>query len=103
MRIDPDPPLIRGAVPAPAAQGRRPGESGLSPMVPGAPRPQDRDMTQTPEQDRVATDHLRDYSGLRRSRTDRKIAGVAGGLGRHLNIDPTVLRVVFVVLSLFGG
>lgn len=60
-------------------------------------------MTQTPEQDRVATDHLRDYSRLRRSTTDRKVAGVAGGLGRHLNIDPTVLRVAFVVLSFFGG
>ena len=35
--------------------------------------------------------------------TDRKIAGVAGGLGRHLNIDPTVLRVLFVVLCFFGG
>ncbi len=48
-------------------------------------------------------EHLRDYSQLRRSLTDRKIAGVAGGLGRHLDIDPTVLRVAFVVLALFGG
>lgn len=40
---------------------------------------------------------------LRRSSTDRKIAGVAGGLGRHLDIDPTVLRVVLVVLCFFGG
>ena len=49
------------------------------------------------------TEHLRDYSQLRRSTTDRKVAGVAGGLGRHLNIDPTILRVVFVVLCFFGG
>jgi len=60
-------------------------------------------MTETPQQDRVDTDHLRDFSQLRRSRTDRKVAGVAGGLGRHLNIDPTVLRVAFVVLVFFGG
>ena len=40
---------------------------------------------------------------LRRSRSDRKVAGVAGGLGRHLNIDPTILRVLFVVLAFFGG
>lgn len=63
----------------------------------------DGDMTQTPQQDRVNTEHLRDYSQLRRSLTDRKVAGVAGGLGRHLNVDPTVLRVVFVVLVFFGG
>ena len=40
---------------------------------------------------------------LRRSRTDRKVAGVAGGLGRWLDVDPTVLRVLLVVLTLFGG
>lgn len=63
----------------------------------------DRGMTQTPQQDRVNTEHLRDYSQLRRSVTDHKIAGVAGGLGRHLNVDPTILRVAFVVLAFFGG
>jgi phage shock protein PspC (stress-responsive transcriptional regulator) len=60
-------------------------------------------MTETPQQDRVNTEHLRDYSKLRRSVADRKVAGVAGGLGRHLNIDPTILRVAFVVLAFFGG
>jgi phage shock protein PspC (stress-responsive transcriptional regulator) len=47
--------------------------------------------------------NLRHYEQLHRSVTDRKIAGVAGGLGRHLNIDPTILRVLFVVLCFFGG
>lgn len=28
---------------------------------------------------------------------------MAGGLGRHLNVDPTILRVLFVALSFFGG
>ena len=66
-------------------------------------------MTQTPpEQDDRArtgldTENLRNYERLHRSTTDRKIAGVCGGLGRHLNIDPTVLRVLFVVLVFFGG
>lgn len=45
----------------------------------------------------------RHYEQLRRSTADRRIAGVAGGLGRHLDIDPTVLRVVLVVLCFFGG
>ncbi len=35
--------------------------------------------------------------------TDRKVAGVCGGLGRHLDIDPTLVRVLFVVLVFFGG
>ena len=61
--------------------------------------------TQPEEQPRsgLATENLRSYERFRRSVTDRKVAGVAGGLGRHLNIDPTVLRVLFVVLVFFGG
>jgi phage shock protein PspC (stress-responsive transcriptional regulator) len=51
----------------------------------------------------VDREHLRNYERLTRSTTDRKIAGVAGGLGRHLNVDPTVLRVLLVVLCFFGG
>jgi len=39
---------------------------------------------------------------LRRSRTDKVVAGVAGGLGRYLGIDPVILRVAFVVLTLAG-
>jgi phage shock protein PspC (stress-responsive transcriptional regulator) len=38
----------------------------------------------------------------RRSVNDRKIAGVAGGLGRRFGVDPVLLRVGFVILALFG-
>lgn len=41
--------------------------------------------------------------GLRRSRTDRKVAGVCGGLGRQLGVDPTIVRVAMVVLTIAGG
>jgi phage shock protein PspC (stress-responsive transcriptional regulator) len=40
---------------------------------------------------------------LYRSRTDRKLAGVCGGLAQYLNADPTLIRVLFVVLALLGG
>jgi phage shock protein PspC (stress-responsive transcriptional regulator) len=46
---------------------------------------------------------MRELGRLRRSRTDRKIAGVSGGLGRHFDVDPTIIRVAFVVLAFFGG
>ena len=36
---------------------------------------------------------------LYRSREDRVIAGVCGGLGKHLNIDPRLLRVIFVLTA----
>lgn len=52
---------------------------------------------------RVSRDEMRDLGRLRRSLDDRKVAGVAGGLARHLDVDPLILRVAFVVLAFFGG
>jgi phage shock protein PspC (stress-responsive transcriptional regulator) len=40
---------------------------------------------------------------LRRSRGDRKLAGVCGGLGAYTNTDPIIFRVLFAVFTLFGG
>ena len=40
---------------------------------------------------------------LYRSRKDRKMAGVCGGLAEYLNTDPTVIRVLFIVLAVLGG
>ena len=40
---------------------------------------------------------------LRRSRSDRMIAGVAGGLARELRVDPVLVRVIFVALSFVAG
>lgn len=40
---------------------------------------------------------------LHLSRTERKIAGVCGGLGAYLEVDPIFFRVMFVVLAFLGG
>jgi len=40
---------------------------------------------------------------LYRSRTNRKVAGVCGGLATIFNTDATLIRVLFVVLSVLGG
>ncbi|WP_232680462.1 PspC domain-containing protein [Nocardioides sp. R-C-SC26] len=52
---------------------------------------------------RVGRSEMRDLARLRRSSSDRKIAGVAGGLARHFDIDPLIPRVALVVLAFFGG
>ncbi len=39
---------------------------------------------------------------LRRSRTDRRIAGVCGGLAATFGIDATLVRVLIVLLAVFG-
>jgi phage shock protein C len=40
---------------------------------------------------------------LYRSRSDRKLAGVCGGLAQFFSLDPTLIRVLFVVLAVLGG
>src|SRR5262245_20749629 len=40
---------------------------------------------------------------FRRSATDRVLTGVAGGIGERLEIDPVIVRLVFVVLTFAGG
>ncbi len=39
---------------------------------------------------------------LYRSSTDKMIAGVCGGLGKYLSVDPTLIRLIFALLVLFG-
>lgn len=38
----------------------------------------------------------RDFSG-------KKIAGVCGGIGKYLEVDPTIIRIVFLVLAVLYG
>jgi signal transduction histidine kinase len=40
---------------------------------------------------------------FRRSASDRVLTGVAGGIGERLGIDPVVVRLAFIVLTLAGG
>jgi phage shock protein PspC (stress-responsive transcriptional regulator) len=43
------------------------------------------------------------YRQLRRSRSDRMLAGVSGGLAAYFDVNPVFYRVGFVVLALLGG
>src|SRR6478672_7726605 len=51
-------------------------------------------MTTTPE---------RPHRRLTLSATDKKIAGVCGGLAEYFNTDATLVRLIFVVLIMLGG
>jgi phage shock protein PspC (stress-responsive transcriptional regulator) len=83
-------------------------------MVPGAPVEHRGGMSTTPPDTqtpppgpdsgpRVSWDDVKDLGRLRRVVADRRVAGVAGGIARHLDIDPLLVRVGFVVLAFFGG
>jgi phage shock protein C len=40
---------------------------------------------------------------LYRSRTDRMVAGVCGGIAQYFDVDPTLVRLAFVAFTLAGG
>ena len=43
------------------------------------------------------------YKKLTRSRTDKKIAGVCGGIAQYMECDPTVVRIIFLIALLCGS
>lgn len=45
----------------------------------------------------------KEYKKLYRSETERMLGGVSGGLGEYFGIDPTLIRLIFVLLTVFGG
>ena len=40
---------------------------------------------------------------LYRSKTEKKIAGVCGGIAKYLNIDVTIIRLIWAIVSVFAG
>ena len=40
---------------------------------------------------------------LYRGRTERMLGGVCGGLGKYLGLDPTLIRVIAVLLAVLTG
>lgn len=44
-----------------------------------------------------------DVRRLKRSSRDKKIAGICGGFGEYFNVDPTLVRVLWILAVLLGG
>lgn len=40
---------------------------------------------------------------LQKSTTDKKICGVCGGIANYMDLDPTILRILWLLLCLFAG
>jgi len=51
----------------------------------------------------LKTTTMEEQKKLYRSRKNRVLGGVCGGLGSYLNIDPVLLRVIWAVLFFAGG
>lgn len=46
---------------------------------------------------------MRTMKKLYKSSTDKKLAGVCGGIGEYFEIDSTVVRLLWVIFALCGG
>lgn len=40
---------------------------------------------------------------LMRSKTNRMVAGICGGIGEYFNIDPNLIRVLWIVITVLSG
>lgn len=40
---------------------------------------------------------------LYKSNTDKKVCGVCGGIANYFDVDPTVIRLIWVIFTLVGG
>src|SRR5947207_2487651 len=99
---DPPPPFHAGRQ-LDNASRRKPRDGGWGGGCPpwrgrGPTRPPALNCTRA-ETPPATTSHPR----LVRSQTDRRIAGVCGGLADYFDVDPTIVRLAWVVLSIVAG
>lgn len=109
----------RDAAPAPASGDPEPGDpadhdtaaggsgsaprSDHAPPLPGAGARSQADGEAGEPADAGAGPRTASSRILRRSREDRVIAGVCGGIGQYVGVDPVLVRLAFVALALAGG
>ena len=60
------------------------------------------DFADDESQSQTDNTHKRTYRRMYRDSDARIIGGVCSGLGAYWNIDPTLIRIVFIVLAIFG-
>lgn len=87
---------VAGSAPAPATRSRHTGQTSAPQRDPPATRPA---RPALPSRGRLWLDSL----AFTRSRGNRVIAGVAGGLSERLGVDPVLTRIAFVLLTIAGG
>ena len=95
---------IEPAEPVESTQPTEPTEP-IEPEAAAAPEDEPDETTEEPtaEETTAVAPAAVQEKGLRRSRDDRVIAGVCGGLGKYLGIDPVLVRIAALLLIFAGG
>jgi phage shock protein C len=68
----------------------------------GRNRPEQGKQQQEGQTDMNTQQQEAPYKRLYKSRRDRKLFGVCGGLGDYFNLDPTVIRILFILLTILS-
>ena len=76
---------------------------GYRPEPPAPPRPPAQPVPPVDSDEATHAGVEAEHVPLRRSTSDKVIAGVAGGIGRYLGVDPVIIRIAIVVFALTGG
>jgi len=53
--------------------------------------------------DGAVTRNKRNYKRLYRSGEERVLGGVCGGIAEYMNVDPVLIRLLWVISALIGG
>lgn len=56
-----------------------------------------------PDASSMTADHARLKRRLTRSAVDRKLGGVCGGIAEYFSVDPTAVRLIWIVLTVIPG
>lgn len=66
-------------------------------------RPEEPSKQHTNNNSKEKQDTTQNTPRMYRSVNNRILGGVAGGLGEYFQIDPTLVRIIFILLALFAG
>jgi phage shock protein C len=67
------------------------------------PETKTKSTTKTTSKATTSVEPVKTSNRLYRSQTDQMIAGVAAGIAEHFDLDPTLIRLAFVLITLIGG
>jgi phage shock protein C len=95
--------VTEAEAPTEVTEPEPPPETEPSATAEAEPQTEETVVTDTTAEETAAAPPPREETRLTRSRDDRVIAGVCGGLGRYLGIDPVLVRIAALLLIFAGG
>jgi phage shock protein C len=75
-----------------------------APILPHEPSPMgEQSSPEQPQQASSPSGEPQKSKVLRRSLNDKRLFGICGGVGEYLDVDPTIIRIAYVIFTLLSG